>query len=198
MGFWETLSRLLRMGRPPQSSSPQEQAPTAPSANRQIQVFPTAGHAASPVAAPLQPIDFLPISREELVKGGEEVRRTTGWMWFGRRDIIPPASDPRTKLIDRGMLTQGLLTADELAEMHTVGDQYGKFANREHHIEVQAGQSAEQAVEADRAARKVVKERKKAEAAERKKKRQEAIVFRKANDIRFIGRRVVALERPRE
>ena len=39
-------------------------------------------------------------------------------MWFGRRDIIPPVSDLRTKLIDRGMLTQGLLSAEELAEMH--------------------------------------------------------------------------------
>jgi RNA-directed DNA polymerase len=198
MGFWESLSRLLGMRRSPQSSLPREQAPTAPTVNQQVQVIPQAAPAAPQAPAPPQPSDFLPISRNELVKGGEEVRRTTGWMWFGRRDIIPPASDPRTKLIDRGMLTQGLLTTDELVEMHTVGDQHGKFANREHHIEVQAGQSAEQAVEADRAARKAVKERKKAEAAERKKKRQEAVAFRKANDIRFIGQGASSLLNDRE
>jgi retron-type reverse transcriptase len=146
-----------------------------------------------PPASPPQASDFLPISREELLKAGEEVRRTTGWMWFGRRDIIPPASDPRTKLIDRGMLTQGLLTAEELAEMHTVGEQYVKYADREMHIAVKAGQSGEQAVEADRAARKALKEQKKAAAADRKQKHQQAVAYRKANTIQFAGKGVSAL-----
>ncbi len=210
MGLWEFLSRLLGVRRPSPPPPPQDQAPSAPTENRPAPVVPTAVPAApppqaaptpapqAPQPAPVQPVDFLPIGRDELMKGGEEVRRTTGWMWFGRRDIIPPVTDPRTKLIDRGMLTQGLLAADELAEIHTVGDQYGKFANREHHIEVQAGQSAEQAVEADRAARKAVKERKKAEAAERKRRRQEAVASRKANDIRFVGKGVSALLNDRE
>ena len=146
------------------------------------------------VVAPPQASDFLPIRRDELMKGGEEVWRKPGWMWFwGRRDMIPPASDLRTKLIDRGMLTQGLLTAEQLAEMHTVGDQHGKYANREQHIAVKAGQSAEEAVEADRAARQALKEQKKAEAAERKRKRQEAVASRKANDIIFAGKGVSAL-----
>ena len=30
--------------------------------------------------------------------------------WFGRRDLIPPVSDERTALIDRGMVGLGLLT----------------------------------------------------------------------------------------
>jgi retron-type reverse transcriptase len=112
--------------------------------------------------------------------------------------MIPPASDPRTKLIDRGMLTQGLLTADELAEMHTVGDQHARYANREEHITIKAGQSAEEAVQADRAARKAVKEQKKAEAAQRKKQRQEAIARRKATDIIFVGKGVSALLNDRQ
>src|SRR4029077_18680805 len=99
------------------------------------------------------PRNSVRITGEELLKQGEEVRRTTAWMWFGRRDIIPPVSDPRTELIDRGMLTQGVLSAAELAEMHRVGDEWSRHANRLQHIQVQAAQSAEAAVEADRAAR---------------------------------------------
>jgi retron-type reverse transcriptase len=139
-----------------------------------------------------QPGDFLPINRDDLLKQGEEARRA-GWMWFGRRDMIPPVSDPRTKLIDRGMLTQGLLSAEELAEMHQVGDEWSKHANRVEHIQVQAGQSAEAAVEADRAARAALKARKKAEAAERKKQHAEAVARRKATDIVFAGKGVSAL-----
>jgi hypothetical protein len=138
---------------------------------------------AAPPPGGLQPGDFLPIDRDNLLKQGEEVRRTTAWMWFGRRDIIPPVSDPRTKLIDRGMLTQGLLSAEELAEMHQVGDEWSRHANRVEHIQVQAARSAEAAVEADRAARAARKAQKKAEAAERKRRHAEAVARRKATDI---------------
>jgi retron-type reverse transcriptase len=144
-----------------------------------------------PPGAP-KPGDFLPIGRDELLKQGEEARRTGGWMWFGRRDLIPPTSDPRTLLIDRGMLTQGFLTADELAEMHRVADEWDRHANRVRHIEVKAGQSAETAVEADRAARAELKARKKAEAAERKRLRSEGVAHRKATDIIFVGKGVSA------
>ena len=106
--------------------------------------------------------------------------------------MIPPATDPRTKLIDRGMLTQGLLSAEQLAEMHQVGDQHHRYADREHHISVQAGKTADQAVEADREARKAIKAQKKAEAAQRHQLRREAIAARKATDIRFAGKGVSA------
>jgi RNA-directed DNA polymerase len=111
-------------------------------------------------------------------------------MWFGRRDMIPPASDPRTKLIDRGLLTQGYFSAEELAEMHRVGDEWSRHTNRLEHINVQAGQSADAAVEADRAARAALKAQKKAEAAERKKRHAEAVAHRKATDIIFVGKGV--------
>jgi RNA-directed DNA polymerase len=146
----------------------------------------------APAAVGRQPSDFLPIERNQLLKEGEEARRA-GWMWFGRRDMIPPASDPRTKLIDRGMLTQGLLSAEELAEMHRVGDEWSKHANRLQHIQVQARQSAEAAVEADRAARAALKARKKAEAAERKQQHSAAVASRKATDIFFVGKGVSRL-----
>jgi retron-type reverse transcriptase len=111
-------------------------------------------------------------------------------MWFGRRDMIPPASDPRTKLIDRGMLTQGLITAEELAEMHRVGDEHHQYANREERISAMAAQSAEEAVKADREARAELKARKKAEAAARRKLQAEQVAARKASDIIFVGKGV--------
>lgn len=207
MAFWDFLAKLFgRRATPPKQLTPeQKQAawdllragvgdPTA------VAAAPSAPPpAASPSPAPLAPppvghqaSEFLPIERDQLLKEGEEARRA-GWMWFGRRDMIPPASDPRTKLIDRGLLTQGLLSAHELAEMHRVGDEWSKHANRLEHINVQAGQSAEAAVEADRAARAARKAQKKAEAAERKKQHAEAVARRKATDIIFVGKGVSGL-----
>src|SRR5262245_53111926 len=43
--------------------------------------------------------DFLPIADSELREAAKKV--TFGGAWFGRRDLIPPADDLRTKLIDR-------------------------------------------------------------------------------------------------
>jgi len=201
MAFWDFLTRLFRRGREPAppgvvvaTPPPQAPAPTPPPpAAAQPAAAPPAPAAvpAPPPGGP-QPGDFLPISRADLLKEGEDVRRGA-WMWFGRRDMIPPASDPRTKLIDRGMLTQGLLSAEELAEMHQVGDEWSDHANRLEKIKFQAGQSADAAVEADRSARAARKAQKKAEAAERKKQHAEAVARRKATDIIFVGRGVSAL-----
>src|SRR6185312_2617161 len=40
---------------------------------------------------------------------------------FGLRSQIPPASDPRTALIDKALVAHGLLTPEELAEIHRIG-----------------------------------------------------------------------------
>src|SRR5262245_938225 len=223
MAFWDFVSRLFGK----QQSTPdeprsrvQETTPTQPMFQVQSPTFTgsevaqttsTSQAASSPTSSPASsqqkartiapaPVasDFLPIGRDELAKAAEDVRRTTGWMWFGRRDIIPPDSDPRTKLIDRGMLTQGMLTAEQLAEMHTVGNEYAKYADREMHLQIQAGRSAEQAVEADRALRKALKEQKKAEAAERRKCHAEEVAARKASDVIFVGKGVSGLINDRQ
>src|SRR5262249_50654515 len=112
MAFWDFLSRLVGGAKPstqpriPASATGRSPVPGAMSSDKvpaKIKVGP-----------PPQASDFLPIGRRELLEEAAEVRRNTGWMWFGRRDMIPPASDPRTKLIDRGMPTQGLFSAEEL------------------------------------------------------------------------------------
>ena len=38
-------------------------------------------------------------------------------------DTIPPATDERTLLIDRTLVAYGLLTPEELVEIHKIGDQ---------------------------------------------------------------------------
>ena len=92
----------------------------------------TASSAAAPPATPppiprvtklkLDAGDFLPITREEILETGRQQGR--GWfsnVWFGRRDLIPPQDDPRTKMVDRGLVTNGLLTPEQLVEIHTIG-----------------------------------------------------------------------------
>jgi retron-type reverse transcriptase len=204
MAFWDFLAKLLGPGKKPESSPvtistpPPPSASPAPIASSPEPVVSPVPAVPPPTATPVAETgpkagDFLPIQRDDLLKQGEEVRRTTGWMFFGRRDIIPPTSDPRTLLIDRGMVTQGFLKPDELAEMHRVGDEHAKHANRLQQITIEAGKTADQAVEADRAARAAIKARKKAESLARRQKLAEDIAVRKATDIRFVGRGVSAL-----
>jgi RNA-directed DNA polymerase len=204
MAFWDFLAKMFGGSKPPEPAAPTPPSappspPTAPQPEAPspppLPQRPIKEVILEPVAAPAngpKPGDFLPIQRDDLLQQGEDVRRSTGWMWFGRRDIIPPVSDPRTLLIDRGMLTQGFLTAEQLAEMHRIGDEWHKHEHRLEHIQAKAGQNAEQAVEADRAARAERKAQKKAEAAARKKQHAEAVAQRKATDIIFVGKGVSA------
>jgi retron-type reverse transcriptase len=138
-----------------------------------------------------QTSDFLPISREDL-QAATEGKSLFGNPWFGRRDLIPPADDPRTKLIDRAMVTHGLLSPEELVEIHTVGDEMDRVRPTLAAIEHQVKMEAEAAVQADRDARARLKAMKKEEAAERKRRRQAAIAHRRATDILFLGRGVSA------
>ncbi len=70
----------------------------------------TKGKAAGPgKSLGLEANPYLPISREEIKKTAKGMNRF-GNPWFGRRDLIPPTDDPRTNLIDRAMVTQGLLS----------------------------------------------------------------------------------------
>jgi retron-type reverse transcriptase len=127
---------------------------------------------------------FAPLSNEQ-------VRARTGgigslWSnpWFGRRDLIPPPDDPRTRLIDQGMVGQGLITAEELVTIHEVGLQMDEIRPDL----ALAGQVADRAVRESREERERLKEQKKAEAAARKKKRAEEVARRRKTDIVFLGR----------
>ena len=135
----------------------------------------------------LDPGQFAPLT-------SDQVRRRARWQmgslfrnpWFGRRDLIPPVSDERTALIDRGMVGLGLLTPEQLVEIHEVGAQMEKLRPDL----LQAGAIADQAVTLDEEERKRRKEQKKAEAAERKRRHAEDVARRKQTDIVFLGRGV--------
>ena len=96
-------------------------------------------------------------------KGRGGVGSLWGNPWFGRTDLIPPVSDPRTLLIDSAMVGHGLITPEQLAEIHHVGEQM----DRVRPDLALAKQMADQAVVRERAEREALKQRKKAEAAER-------------------------------
>lgn len=173
-----------------QSSSPRRSAASSDA----IQAGPPP--AGPPRAAPslqLGAADFLPIPRDEMVDEAKAVGRAL-WSnpWFGRRDLIPPADDPRTSLIDRGMVGEGLLTPKELVEIHETGAEMEKHRQTLAHIQHQADQAGEAAVEADKARRAALRAQKKAEASERKRRHAEGVARRRATDIVFVGRGVSA------
>jgi retron-type reverse transcriptase len=132
---------------------------------------------------------YLPITREE-IKEAAKGRNLFGNAWFGRRDLIPPADDPRTKLIDRAMVTQGLLSPEQLREIHEVGALMDQIRPAFAGIEHKAALEGEAAVKEDREARARLKAQKKAEAAERKQRRADEVAHCKATDIVFLGRGV--------
>jgi retron-type reverse transcriptase len=157
---------------------------------RSVTVPAQPGHPASPAPARktlnLETPDFTPISGAEAKKLASGIGSAWRNPFFGRRDLIPPATDPRTSVIDRAMVGQGLITPEELTELHKIGDQMEQVRPdlaRVHHV-------ADQAVKQDREERERLKQQKKAESAERKRLRAEAVAKRKQTDIFFLGRGV--------
>src|SRR5579862_452220 len=134
----------------------------------------------------LDPGQFAPLSSDELRRRAGGAGSFFRNPWFGRRDLIPPPTDERTALIDRGMVGIGLLTPEQLVEIHEVGAQMEKLRPDLAH----ASSIADQAVRVDEEERKQLKEKKKAEAAERKRRHAEDVQRRKQTDIVFLGRGV--------
>src|SRR5262249_10290009 len=98
--------------------------------------------------------------------------------------------DQRTNLIDRAMVTHGLISAEELVEIHRVGDEMELVRPSVEGIEHEANLAGQDAVLADREARAERKAQKKEEAAKRRREHQAAAERRRANDIIFLGRGV--------
>ena len=88
------------------------------------------------------------------------------------------------------MLAQGLLSAEQLAEIHSVGAEMDRVRPVVESIRQQTLQAGQAAVEASREDRAKLREQKKAEAAAKKKLRAEQIAHRRATDIVFLGRGV--------
>lgn len=198
-----TLRRLIQRpshrtgGRPPQPPSrPAQNQPATYTADQlklsQGGPAPAASQPAAASPAParqsldLDPGQFAPLTHDQAKAAAASAGNLWGNPWFGRRDLIPPATDPRTILIDRAMVGQGLLTPEELTEIHQVGDEMAKLRPDLTGAHV----AAAAAVQADREERQRIKAQKKAEAAERKRLHAEAVLHRRKTDIVFLGRGV--------
>ncbi len=131
---------------------------------------------------------FAPLSDHDVRKQAKSLGSSWSSPFFGRRDRIPPATDPRTLLIDRAMVAQGLIAPEELAEIHDVGRQMDALRPDLS----MAAHLANQAIARTEQERQELKQRKKAEAAERQRKHQEAVALRRRTDIIHLGRGVSA------
>src|SRR5262245_32785280 len=105
----------------------------------------------------LDVVQFAPLSDQQVTDAARGTTNLMGNLWFGRRDLIPPADDPRTNLIDRAMVTQGLVTPEQLAEIHSVGAEMDRVRPTQASIAHQAAMTGEAAVQAERAARAQLK-----------------------------------------
>ncbi len=197
MGLFSWLGRLFgpRPPAPPPLVTRVQVPPLPPGGGAarppplQFQASATAAPRASAGAAPpklnLEASQFTPISGAE---AREQMRGKSLWgnPWFGRRDLIPPASDDRTLIIDRAMVAHGLLTPDELVKIHEVGSQMEELRPDLAH----AHTVANEAVKLDAQARAALKAQKKAEAAARREQHAASVKQRRLTDIVFLGRGV--------
>lgn len=170
--------------------------PTAPSPQTPAQQPPQRiAKPAQPNKRRLTPVDmgkFAPITRDEALSRAKWSRFLwTGW--WGRRDLIPPAADARTLLIDQAMAGQGLIAPEELAHLHAVGDEMLRLrpniVNRWEEDQAARAQAA-QAVALSKEERQARKAQKKADAAKRKEIHAAQVHQRKATDIHYLGRGV--------
>lgn len=217
MSFWQRLKAFLfgdvpaPVARPappqPRPAPAPRQAPASPSRPAEppslldpeldAALIAEKSPAKDPKAAAPATSEFLPISDDELRKAVEG-KNLLGNPWFGRRDRIPPSSDERTQLIDRSMLANGFLTAEQLEEIHAASAEMDRLNPSEASIWQQARASANAAEEADKAQKAAIRAQKKAEAAARREDRRAGIAHRKATDIIFLGQGVSARLAQRE
>ncbi len=145
-----------------------------------------------PRPTPAAPADTYAAS-EILGLSAAELRRRAlrvkPWLtaFIGRTDLIPPQTDERTAIIDRGLMLRGLLTREQLDKIHRIGDLWLKFRHGALLADQMAKRSGEQAVADLERARADKKAEKKRAAAERKARRAAEIEERKRTDIVYLG-----------
>ena len=143
--------------------------------------------AAKPRVNPYAAADgILGLSAAELRKRALRINpyRTAS---IGRVDTIPPQSDERTAIIDRGLILRGLLSEAQIVEIHRVGDLWLRHHEAAKMAAVVATGAADRAVAnlaRERAAKKAEKKR---ASAERARLRAEEILRRKRDDIVYLG-----------
>ena len=127
---------------------------------------------------------FAPITIDEALSATTNV----GWQsaYYDSRGVIPPASLPRIQVIDRTMVGMGLISDQELAQIHDIGETMIQYQSTTAFIAT----AGERAVAETREERQRRKEQKKAEAEARRTLRRTQVAQRRATDIVFLGRGV--------
>jgi len=193
--FWERL--LKRFGLKGTDADPTRPTETrGQGAERRVQEWRSGAPAPTPSPAPALENPyinkrFVGLNQDDWSQQ-TSLLRSFIWStpWHSRQNLIPPQSDRRTALIDRGMVLRGVLTEAQVVEMHRVGDAWLKYKNVYASAQALAADSAEAAVEQLRAEKRARKVRLRAEAAARRRARAEAIEHRFETDIIFVGRGV--------
>src|SRR5438552_3987859 len=124
MGIWDKLKGIFgsqpQMPAPSAGGAPGAGAPSSSStstqtfASTQTPTPSTSTSTSTPTPPPANgknpyQSDILGLSQEEMRKRALKIDpyRTA---WIGRTDTIPPQSDERTAIIDRGLMLRGFLT----------------------------------------------------------------------------------------
>jgi RNA-directed DNA polymerase len=164
------------------ASPKQSPAPQAKPAAAAPQAKPAPAKKKDPYATS----EILGLSPDELRKRALRIDpyRTA---WIGRVDTIPPQSDERTALIDRGVILRGLLTEKQINEIHRVGDLWLRHHEAARLAGVVAAAEANRQMADLARARAEQKAQKKREAALEKQRRAEEIARRKREDIVYLG-----------
>jgi RNA-directed DNA polymerase len=127
---------------------------------------------------------FAPISIDEALSATAKADWQSAY--YDSRGVIPPANLPRIQVIDRTMVGMGLISDQELAQIHDIGETMAQFSSDAAFVAT-AGQRA---VTESREERQRRREQKQAEAEARRKQRREQVAQRRATDIVFLGRGV--------
>jgi retron-type reverse transcriptase len=191
MGLFDWMFRRGRKAEPePIAPAPVPPAPLPPVETSPRAVPEPKPAAPEPATDTYAATEFLPVSRQEMMDAAKGGNLLATAFQFGRQSQIPPVSDPRTQLLDRAMVTHGLLSPEELNEIHRIGEEYDRVKPTDASLAAAAGLAGAAAVKAYRESKEREKARKQAASAERKKARADAVRHRRATDIVFLGRGV--------
>jgi len=189
--FWERLLKRFGLSRQQTAARPTESG--AQEAERRVKEWRTGAPSPSPSPAPA--LDNPYINKRFVGLNQKDWSHETSLLrsfvwsvpWGSRQNLIPPQTDRRTALIDRGMVLRGVLTEAQVVEMHRVGDAWLKYKTVHSSADALAAESAEAAVALLREEKRARRTRLRAEAAARRRARAEAIEHRFETDIVFAG-----------
>lgn len=202
MGLFRVLKQFFAPGRNPPQDATRAQAtapssidhrdltpPTTPVVTTGTDYVPLNNLPATPPRESsgfdgLDASQFQPLTQDEAMEATAEPGwRTAYWDPLG---VIPSADLPRIRVIDQTMVGMGLIDADELAQIHNLGEEMSRFRTDYYAVQDAGNQAVQQTRDARTARKAEMKQR----AAERKKQHDADVAHRKATDIVFLGRGV--------